>query len=152
MSNPKGRGGQPSHPGLTIKKVLTGDIPLVSGEHVFEASITDIHNVYCEIVREQNQLRPKEKRLRGMTYGSFCTLFRLARYLGLVELIREESMLYPPKHRNLYRVNIDPNTNELSVVVSKRRIFRLTEHGRNAEESWRNLHRAWKYRQSTLEG
>jgi hypothetical protein len=144
MANPKGRGGQSTHPGLTIKGVLMGDIPLVTGERVAAAAITDIHNVYREIIHQENQLRPKAKRLHGMTYQSFYTLFRLARYLGLVEFVRDEPMLYPPSHADLYTMRKNSETEVPTVAVSTRRVFRLTERGRNAEESWRNLHRAWR--------
>ena len=145
MANQKGRGSQPTHPGLTIKGVLMGDIPLVTGERVTEVAITDIQNVYREIVRQENQLRPKSKRLHGMTNGSFYTLFRLARYLGLVEFVRDEPMLYPPPHGDLYSMRKDAGSAEPRATVSTRRIFKLTEHGRNAKESWRNLHRAWRH-------
>ena len=150
MANREGRGSQPTHPGLTIKAVLAGDIPLVTGERVTAAAITDIHDVYRQIISQENQLRPKARRLRGMTNASFYSLFRLARYLGLVEFVRDEPMLYPPPHGNLYSMRKDAGSEEPRVAVSTRRIFRLTEHGRNAEESWRNLHRAWRYRQSAL--
>ena len=151
MANRKGRGSQPTHPGLTIKEVLMGDIPLVNGERVTEAAIADIHDVYREIIRQQNQLRPKSKRLRGMTNASFYTLFRLARYLGLVEFVRDEPMLYPPPHGHLYSMRKVAGSERPRAAVSTRRIYKLTEHGRNAEESWRNLHRAWRYHRANLE-
>jgi len=145
MPNYKGRGAQPIHPGLTIKGVLIGKIPLATGDLVTEASITDIHNAYRELLWQVNTLRPKSRKLRGMRYPSFYALFRLARYLGLVEFVRDEPMLFPPPKGHLYSLRKNA---EMEVVVSTRRIYRLTDKGREAEQSWQNLHRAWRYSRS----
>ena len=147
MANYKGRGLQSIRPGLTIKGVLMGQIPLATGAIVIEASITDIHHTYQELIRQENMLRPKSRRLQGMRYPSFYALFRLARYLGLVEFVRDEPMLFPPPTGHLYSLRKDT---EMNVVVSTRRIYKLTEKGRKAEQSWQNLHRAWKYSRSIL--
>lgn len=142
MANIKGRGAQSTHPGLTIKSVLMGQIPLRTGELVTEASINDIHNAYQELVYRENTRREKPRKLRGMRYYSFTALFRLARYLGLVELVREDPMLYPPPHGHLYSTRKNAR---IHVVISTRSIYKLTDQGKMAEESWRNLHKAWKY-------
>jgi hypothetical protein len=119
-----------------------GQIPLRTGELVTEASINDICNAYKELVYQENMLRPKERKLMGMRYYSFLALFRLARYLELVELVREEPMLFPPPQGHLYSLRKDT---KVYVAVSTRRIYRLTDNGKTAEQSWRNLHKAWKY-------
>lgn len=145
MANYKGRGLQPIRPGLTIKGILMGQIPLATGELVTQATITDIHNAYQELIQQENMLRPKSRKLRGMRYPSFYALFRLARYLGLVEFVRDEPMLFPPPSGHLYSLRKDA---EMEVVVSTRRIYRLTDKGREAKQSWQNLHRAWRYSRS----
>ena len=145
MPNYKGRGSQSVRPGLTIKRVLLGEISLTNGQRVTEASITDICNTYRELIRRDNTRRPKDKKLRGMSYPSFYTLFRLARYLGLVEFVRDEPMKSPPAGGNLYSLRKD---DEVDVVVSVRRIYRLTDRGMKAEQSWQNLHSAWRRSQS----
>ena len=145
MANLKGRGSQAVRPGITIKGVLMGEIPLPNGEHVTEATITDIHNTYKELIHRENMRRPKNKKLHGMTYPSFYALFRLARYLGLVEVVRDELMLSPPAGGDLYSLRRDDG---MDVVVSTRRVYRLTDKGREAEQSWQNLHRAWQHYRS----
>lgn len=137
----RGRGATPVRPGNVTKGVLLGEIPLATGELVTEAAITDLHSAYKELIRRENALRPKEKRLRGMTAFSFKTLFKFAQLLGLVELVREEPMLYPPPGGVLYSVRKPDGAH---VVVSTRRIFKLTDIGKEDERSWTNLCRAWR--------
>ncbi len=128
-------------PGLVTKGVLLGLIPLATGELVTEAAITDLHSSYKELIKRENTLRPKARRLRGMTYRSFLTLFKFAQLLNLVELVREEPMLYPPPGGPLFSVRKPDG--EPRVVISGRRIFRLTAVGTEDERSWSNLCRAW---------
>lgn len=143
MVTPRGRGAQPVRPGIVTKGVLLGQVPLATGEIVTEAAITDLHNAYKELIRRENAVRPKEKQLRGMTSFSFKTLFKFAQLLGLVELVREEPMELPPPGGPLYSIR---KPDGVHVVVSTRRIFRLTDVGREDERSWTNLCRAWMER------
>ncbi len=136
----RGRGATPVRPGLVTKGVLLGQIPLATGELVTEAAITDLHGSYKELIKRENTLRPKARRLRGMTYRSFLTLFKFAQLLNLVELVREEPMLFPPPGGPLLSVR-KPDGAE--VVISARRVFKLTAVGQEDERSWSNLCRAW---------
>jgi hypothetical protein len=136
----KGRAATPVRPGYVIKAVLSGQIPLVTGQIVTEASINDIHGAYKEQIRRENSLRSREKRLRGMTAFSFKTLFKFAQLLGLVELVREEPMQFPPPHGHLYSLR---KHDGIHVVISTRRIFKLTDIGKEDELSWTNLCKAW---------
>jgi hypothetical protein len=140
MSNTQGRAKQSVRPGHIIKRALLGEVPLKTGELVHEASITDIHNSYQEQIDRENQLRRKERRLRGMNVYSFTTLFKFARYLGLVEHVRDEPRR-EPSYGNLHRVE---NGTGLHIVPGTRRIFRLTEKGRADDESWNDLCGAWR--------
>jgi len=140
MVTPRGRRETPIRPGLVTKGVLLGQIPLATGELVTEAAITDLHSSYKELIKRENTLRPKARRLRGMTYRSFLTLFKFAQLLNLVELVREEPMLFPPPGGPLYSVR-KPDGAE--AVISNRRIFKLTAVGKEDERSWTNLCRAW---------
>ena len=136
----RGRAASPVRPGLVTKQVLLGVIPLATGELVEEASISDLHNAYKEQIRRENALRPRAKRLRGMTSYSFKTFFKFAQLLGLVELVREEPMQLPPPGGPLYSIRV---TDKPRVVVSTRRIFKISPLGREDEKSWTNLAKAW---------
>ena len=141
MVTPRGRGATPVRPGLVTKGVLLGQIPLATGELVTEAAITDLHSSYKELIKRENTLRPKARRLRGMTAQSFKTLFKFAQLLNLVELVREEPMLFPPPGGQLYSIR---KPDGVEAVVSTRRVFKLTVIGREDERSWSNLCRAWR--------
>ena len=125
-----------------------GQIPLRTGELITEASIKDIYLVYQWLVHQENEHRQKSletkryKRLRGMTYESFYALFRLARYLGLVEFVRDEPTRSSPPHGHLY--SLRKSGDEVYAVVTTRRVYKLTDTGQAVEEPWRNLHKAWK--------
>ena len=137
----RGRAATPVRPGLVTKSVLLGETPLSTGELVTEAAITDLHSAYKELIRRENEVRPKAKRLRGMTAQSFKTLFKFAQLLNLVELVREEPMNFPPPGGPLYSVRkID---DEPRAVISARRIFKITPVGAEDEKSWTNLAKAW---------
>jgi len=138
---PRGRAALSVRPGLIIKGVLLGQIPLATGEFATEASISDLSAAYKEAVKNENALRPKSKQLRGMTAFSFKTLFKFAQLLGLVELVREEPMLYPPPGGHLYSVR---KHDGVHAVVSTRRVFRLTDTGKEDELCWSNLSKAWR--------
>jgi len=138
----RGRAAQPLHPGYTIKAVLSGKIPLIIGEFVKEACITDIHSVYKLLTKQENLIRTKDKKLRGMNYDSFLTVFRFARYLGLVEKVREEPMIHPGKLLSIRKPD-GPH-----VVESKRIIYRLTPKGVEEKDAWSNLYEAWKTKSS----
>jgi len=142
MTTPRlrGRAAQPLRPGFIVKSVLSGDIPLATGESVKEAAVTDIHSVYKFLTKQENLVRPRDRRLRGMTYASFITMFRFARYLGLVERVREEPMLFPPPGKPLLSIRKPDGAH---VVESKRVIYRLTQIGVEDEVAWSNLRKAW---------
>jgi hypothetical protein len=140
MANTRGRAAQSIRPGSTIKRVLLGEIPLKTGELVHEASITDIYVAYKGFLRFKNESRPQEKKLKGMNLLSFTTLFKFARYLGLVEHVRDEPR-HEPSYGNLHRVE---NGNGLHIVPGTRRIFRLTDKGRADDESWNDLCGTWR--------
>lgn len=140
MTTLRGRAASPVRPGFVIKSILMGETPLVTGEFVTEAAITDLHSAYKELIKRENTLRPKAKRLRGMTAQSFKTLYKFAQLLHLVELVREEPMQFPPPGGPLYSVR---KPDGVHVVVSTRRIFKITDIGREDERSWTNLCRAW---------
>lgn len=137
----RGRAATPIRPGMTIKEVLLGHVSLVTGELVTEASISDLHRTYKELIRRENALRPKAKQLRGMTSFSFKTLFKFAQLLGLVELVEERPMEFPPPGGPLYSIR---KPDGVHAVVSTRRIFKLTAVGQEDERSWTNLCRAWR--------
>lgn len=137
----RGRAASPVRPGIVIKAVLTGQTPLLTGEIVTEASITSLHSTYQDLIKHENALRTRAKRLRGMTYPSFLKVFKFAHLLHLVELVREEPMEYPPATGNLYSVRKPNDVPE--VVISMRRFFKITPLGAEDEKSWTNLCRAW---------
>lgn len=139
----RGRAATPVRPGLVAKSVLLGETPLATGEFVYEAAITDLHNAYRELVRRENALRPRAKRLKPMTMQSFKTLFKFAQLLGLVELVREEPMQFPPPGGNLLSIRRPNGEFNARVVISTRRIFKLTPVGTEDEKSWTNLCKAW---------
>lgn len=138
----RGRAASPVRPGIIVKKTLMGEVPLITGEYVHEAAITDLYNAYRGEVDRVNSLRPKIRKIRGMRRLSFFTMFRFAQLLRLVELVREEPMLYPPPKGNLLRIEMT-NT-EARIVVSSRKIFRLTTVGEVDEKCWSDLTNAWK--------
>jgi len=126
---------------MVVKEVLLGHIPLITGELVTEASISDLHRTYKELIRRENALRPRGKRLRGMTSFSFKTLFKFSQLLGLVVLVEERPMEFPPPGGPLYSIR---KPDGVHVVISTRRIFKLTTVGEEDERSWTNLCRAWR--------
>lgn len=138
----RGRAASPIRPGFIVKKVLSSEIPLETGELVTEASISDLHSAYREVVRRENSLRPKNKQLRGMTAFSFKTFFKFAQLQGLVQLVREEPMKYPPPGGPLYSVRIEEGVPV--AVLSTRRIFSLTSAGTVDERSWGDLRKSWQ--------
>ena len=140
----RGKASTPARPGVVTKQVLMGERPLITGEMVTEAAIVDLHNVYKQFVYEQNQLRARRSRLKGMVYMSFVKLFKFSQLLGLVELVREEPMLYPPPHGHLYSVRRQVGDTRVFATISKRRVFKLTDKGREDERSWSDLCRAWR--------
>ena len=139
-----GRARVPVRPGNTIKDVLMGKTPLITDEgskYVDNACIVDLHSTYKELIRQENELREKKKKLRWMTYSSFCHLFKFARYLGLVEFTHEEPMIHPPPHGHLYQIG---KHDGVHVRISKRRFFKLTDVGIQDERAWTDLCRAYK--------
>jgi hypothetical protein len=119
-----------------------GEIPLDTGEAVREAAIVQLFNAYKGEVNRINSLREKSRRIRGMRYSSFYTMFRFAQLLGLVEHVRDEPMEYPPPNGNLYQIY--KSGEDLGVRISARKIFRLTSSGMSDELCWSDLTNAWK--------
>jgi len=142
---PRGKPTSPARPGKIIKEVLLGKRPLVTGELVEEAAIVDLCNVYKNFIYEVNQTRDTKSKLKGMVYSSFLRLFKFCQLLNLVVLVREEPMLYPPPGARLYSVRKrETNGMRVFAVVSKRRVFKLTDIGREDDRSWTDLCRAWR--------
>jgi hypothetical protein len=71
-------------------------------------------------------------------------MFYFAQLLKLVELVREEPMLFPPPHGSLYNVIRSPDTGRIRAMKTMRRIFKLSSIGKEDEKSWCDLTRAWK--------
>ena len=142
---PRGKPASPARPGKIIKEVLLGKRPLVTGDLVEEAAIVDLCNVYKDFIYNENLLRPAKSKLKGMVYSSFLRLFKFAQLLGLVELVREEPMLFPPGSKHLYSVRKrETDGVRVFATISKRRIFKLTSIGREDDRSWTDLCRAWR--------
>jgi len=150
-----GRALNPIRPGEVIKQVLSGTLPLIVYEGddytekiVNEACIVDLHNTYKVMISRENQSRSRNKQLRVMTYNSFCHLFKFARYLNLVELVREEDMMFPPPNGDLYQLYkvLDKRRSKptIKASISKRRIFKITQKGIDDERGWSNLCQAYK--------
>lgn len=130
-------------PGFTCKSILLGELPLLDGRIVSEASINDMHAVYSSLIHKENLLRTKDKKLHGMASHSWYMMFQFAKLLKLVEFVREEKMLHPPDGKNLYSIRRQLS-GRMGGVISKRRIFRLTDAGKQDEVAWGNLTLAWK--------
>jgi len=138
----RGRATTPVRPGLVIKHVLTGKLPLLpTGELVTESSIVDLHRTYKELIKMENMSRPRTRKLRGMTYRSFLTLFKFSQLLNLVTFVREEPMQFPPPGGNLLSIR---KPDGIETVISARRIFKISPVGAEDEKSWMNLCRAWR--------
>lgn len=140
----RGRAAQSLRPGHLIKGILSGRAPLiVAGKEdlVREACITDLHITYRELTKRENQLRPKDKQLRGMTSESFHKLFRFAKLMGLVTKVREEPMLFPPPEGQLYF--FEKTNHEVALRPTARTIYSLTPDGEAEGIAWGNLCRAW---------
>jgi len=109
-------------PGWVIKEVLTKERTLPTGAYVSEASIIDLYKTYVDLINKENRVRDKYHKLKGPTLHSFDTYFRFAEYLGLVE-----------------RANY---TQENSGM--RRTTYRITQLGRDDNNSWDNLVGTWK--------
>jgi hypothetical protein len=134
----RGRAASKVRVGHVIKGVLSGKIPDEQGRLVTEAAIVDVHHVYKQLVRAQNDTR--HKKLKPMVYSSFVCQFRFAEKLGLVHLIRKEPLLFPPSNGHLYTFRVhDGNIGE----ISQRHIYSLTPVGLADELSWTNLTQAY---------
>lgn len=156
MAHLRGRVFQPVRPGVTAYRVLTGEEPLITkvaaGEYieevVSEACIADLAATYRERLRRENMVRPKDKRYKGTTYENYTKKFKYLQLLGLVELVREEPMLYPPPSEEpLLSIRKDgvPHAKEVTpyIVASVRRVFRITELGRSNPQAFGNPTRAY---------
>lgn len=141
MAQLRGRAASPLRPGNVVKGILQGIQPIIpTGEITTEATIVDMHRTYKGLVKRENMTRSRANKLRGMTYKSFCTWFKFAQLLGLVEFIRELPMEFPPPGGNLLSLRKNHGS---EVVVSTRRLFKLTSIGVKDEKSWTNLCKAW---------
>lgn len=88
-----------------------------------------------------NTSRPRARKLKGMTYRSYLTLFKFAQLLNLVTFVREEPMQFPPPGGNLYSIR---KPDGIETIISVRRIFKISPVGAEDEKSWMNLCRAWR--------
>ena len=129
-------------PGLIIKGVLSGEIQLTNGSIVNEACCTDIHNVYKSLVKSENIKRKSlgKRPLHGMTVNSFVRLMAFARLLGLIEFAREEP--FRGHGGPLYRV--DKSDCVITAKVVQRRLYRLTDKGKDELTMWDDLTTAYK--------
>lgn len=144
----RGRAAQPVRPGFMIRDVLSGIRPLiipgaVKGEVIeqsaTEACMTELHFTYKVLIDRENQTRPKHMQLRGMTTESFAKLFRFARYMGLLEFIRDEDMISPPPGLPLLQI-----VDRTGITESKRKIYKLSDLGVAEEVAWGDLRKAWQ--------
>jgi len=120
-----------------------GQIPLEAHgkrEIVKSAAVTDLHSTYKEHIKRLNLTRPKNKQIRGMTYFSFCTWFRFARYLGMVEKVGEEPANMPA---DMSRIVKTPS-GRISSRKTSRILYALTNVGIADEKSWLDLTKSWK--------
>lgn len=148
-TRPRGRAASFIRPGLIVKKTLMGELPLETNEFVFEAAIVDLFNAYKRQLREYNQLHEKSKHIKGMHYRSFYTMFRFAQLLHLVEFVREEEADWKRKTvvtaaTSLIRLERSADTRRITRRISNRRVFRLSDVGREDVKSWLDLTTAWK--------
>lgn len=143
----KGRAASPIRPGLIAKNVLMGKIPLDTGEYVNEAAVTDIFKAYKSELDRVNELRPRDKHIRGMRYSSFYTMFRFAILKGLVEYVRGEEADYNRKQSitaSNVLLRVEKVEGEPRIVVSNRKIFKLSDVGYEDEKCWSDLTNSWK--------
>jgi len=141
MAYLRGRAASPIRPGTIVKNILLGNIPLESRtniSYVSYAAVTDLHNTYKEHIRRENMTR--ESKLRGMSYHSFATWFRFAKYLGLVEKVKEEPANVPSVLSRIVRTT----TGRLSIRRTSRVLYGLTAAGIAEERAWQDLTTAWK--------
>jgi len=139
----RGRLATTIRPGGVIKGVLQGQIPLEpKGEnpiYVSVACVKDLHNTYKRYIYRENLTRPKHKQLRGMTYFSFCTWLRFAKYLGLIEKVSEEQT---SMHPDMSRVTRQPS-GRIGARRTSKIYYQLTPLGAAEERMWENLKAAW---------
>lgn len=83
----RGRALQRVRPGLVVKGVLQGKVRLRGRGFVQEASVADIYAVYSEAAKLERLKKRAGNRVhrKVMSYKSFQTFFKFARYLGFVE-------------------------------------------------------------------
>jgi hypothetical protein len=109
-------------PGWVMKEVLTKERTLPTGAYVTEASTLDLYKTYVDLINRENKLRDKYHKLKGPTLHSFDTYFRFAEYLGLVEKAGYEQIK----------------------GGMRRTTYRITQMGREDDESWNDLCGTWK--------
>ena len=102
------------------------------------AGISDIHRTYRINFRGEMDLRLHADRRQPMTYESFGKLFRKARAIGLVELVRLDPIPSDSPAAQLSTIR------DGEVVQSMKNIFQLTRAGREAGDAvWGNLNKAY---------
>lgn len=101
-----------------------------------QLSISEIHQLYAEEIRNLNAGRDRLTRLRAITYPSFYKYIRNLETLGLIERIGEEATVdfYGPVDEMGFveRVEGEMVVHEGAV----RRLVRLTENGLGEVEAW----------------
>jgi len=147
VAAPRGRAASAIRPGVITKRVLLGELPLETGEFVSEAAIVDLFGAYRRQLYEYNQTHERSHHIKGMHHRSFYTMFRFARLLGLVEFVREEEADWKRKAAvtpatSLMR--LEQTEGELTQRISNRRVFRLTDVGKEDVKAWLDLTNAWK--------
>jgi hypothetical protein len=143
----RGRAASAIRPGLITKRVLLGELPLDTGEFISEAAIVDLFNAYKRQLREYNQVHTKDKHIKGMHYRSFYTMFRFAQLLHLVEFLREEEADWKRKAvttRATSLMRLEKVEGKYVQRISNRRVFKLSDIGKEDVKSWLDLTRAWK--------
>ncbi len=111
----KGRAAQGTRPGLIVKGILQGQIPLVNGCFVTEASVDDLYAAYVTAAQNEKLVHPIGERVyrKVMSYASFKTLFRFGQLLKLVEPAQDGT-------------------------------FKITEVGCGTQQEWEDLRRTWQ--------
>lgn len=158
----RGRGAQAVRPGIVVKSILLGELPLLTKEkngeivekYVTEATATDLQRTYKALTRKYNveQLSIENERrraeaearheprpyilrpIRAMSQGSFAHWFKFLRKLGMIELVDSEPMIFGPPGKSLLQI-----VGRTEITESLRHVYRLSELGRHEEAIWQDV-------------
>ena len=128
----------PPRPGWTIKKALSKELPLHNGTYTGKASILDLYKTYEQLIKQENALRYKQYgthrySLKGMTLSSFKSLFKFAKYLGLVKPVS----VYGSSGKRIMKIGVYG-------------LYELTDKGRADNSSWDDLCGVWRNRKASI--